>query len=140
MDQELTVMVVEDFEPTRRLLVGLCTQSGLNAVSVGSVAEVVPTALRTNPSLILLDLQLPDGNGLDVMKELRRRLSTAWIPVVAFSGSNPDLLDSTARKAGCVDALKKPFSLYELALCLGRWLRPRDEVFSVGSEGGSEGL
>jgi two-component system response regulator NreC len=68
----IKLAIVEDQELFRRLLVGLCgTQFGFQVVcEAGTVAEALERIPPTNPDVVMLDLQLPDGDGLDVAARL----------------------------------------------------------------------
>jgi DNA-binding NarL/FixJ family response regulator len=68
----IKLAIVEDQELFRRLLVGLCTmQFGFEVVcEAGTVADAVARIPTARPDVVLLDLQLPDGDGLDVMAKL----------------------------------------------------------------------
>ena len=63
-----------------------------------------------------MDLDLPDGNGLTGIEDLRRDLMTENIPVIAFSGMDAETNRPRAMAAGCSDYFSKPFKLYDLAL------------------------
>ena len=68
----LQLVIVEDQELFRRLLVDLCTKQFRHVVAgeAGTAAEALQVIPRVRPDVVLLDLQLPDGDGLDVAQEL----------------------------------------------------------------------
>lgn len=72
------------------------------------------------PSLILLDLSLPDRNGLEVASLIRDNPLTRHIPIIAVSGSK--YLKAQALEIGCDEFLAKPFFLLDLAICIKSFL------------------
>jgi len=105
------LLVVEDDEDARRLLVTYLRRRGYQV----DEAEDGATALRTwdahRADLILLDLGLPDVDGVDVIRRIRRE-SIAPIIVVSARGEERDRI--TGLEAGADDYLTKPFSIDEL--------------------------
>lgn len=72
------------------------------------------TALEQAPHLILLDTRLPDMNGLEVLKELRKQAATQHIPVVVLSADLTDDLKQRALDAGASSCLRKPIQVRDL--------------------------
>jgi two-component system phosphate regulon response regulator PhoB len=71
------------------------------------------------PDAILLDIMLPDGNGIDICHELRARPDTASVPIVMISAYSPPLIKE-AETAGANGYLMKPIRLDELKATLVR--------------------
>jgi len=74
---------------------------------------------RRSPDLIVLDLQLPDGDGLTLAKQLRAEGSK--IPILVYTTSNLDSLRQRCLEAGCNEYLVKPYSVNQMCECLSRW-------------------
>ena len=94
----------------------------MNVDSTPRLKEGLEKAARELPDLILMDIQLPDGNGLEAMETLQQDPKTAEIPVIALSGLDPKYYRPRALAAGCRDFISKPFKVYDLAQSLLRWL------------------
>lgn len=105
------VMVVEDEAPVRRFLGAALAAHGYRVVEAGSVAEAERLAPGHNPEVFLLDLGLPDGDGIDLARRLRE-WSRAPIIVLSARGREEDKVD--ALDAGADDYLTKPFGVKEL--------------------------
>lgn len=105
------VLVVEDERSMRRFLAALGRSNGLAVIETGSVAGALASMAETSPDVILLDLGLPDGDGIDLTRTIRLR-STAPIIVISARGMERDKV--TALDAGADDYLTKPFSAGEL--------------------------
>ena len=86
MADDVTVFLVDDHEVVRQGLRTLLEESGLTVVGEASTAaEAVPRVLATRPNVAVLDVQLPDGTGIDVCREIRSRLpETACLMLTSF--------------------------------------------------------
>lgn len=113
------VLIVEDTDIVRRLLSILLERRGYDATAVASGQAALDIA-DDGFDLVLLDLGLPDMNGLEVCRQLRSRASTADIRIIILSGRDDprDLHDGLA--AGADDFLPKPFTEPELMARLVR--------------------
>jgi FixJ family two-component response regulator len=100
------VLVVDDDARMREALHELLTAAELNVVSFGSAAEYLAFAKPELPACLVLDVQLPDINGLD----LQRQIAVEHHPQIVFITGHGDVPSSVrALKAGAVDFLTKPF-------------------------------
>jgi two-component system, OmpR family, KDP operon response regulator KdpE len=104
------VLVVEDEPPVRRFL-RAALASGYRVIEAGSVAEAEQLAPGHNPDVFLLDLGLPDGDGIDLTRRLRE-WTRAPIIVLSARGREEDKVN--ALDAGADDYLTKPFGVNEL--------------------------
>ena len=105
------VMVVEDDAPVRHLITGSLSAEDYNVIVAHTAAEAVHLATTRNPYMILLDLGLPDGDGIEVIKQMRRWTET---PIIVISARDEDTDKIEALDAGADDYLTKPFSVAEL--------------------------
>lgn len=101
-----TIYVVDDDEAVRRSLSRLLRSAGWNVEALASASELLERAPLTGPACILLDVQMPGMNGL----ELHERMSEAGIslPVVFLTGRGDIPMSVRAMKHGAVDFLVKP--------------------------------
>lgn len=83
--EPVTVLVVEDNDKSRKLVCALLELHGFRPVSAGTVDDAITAALRDAPALVLMDIQLPDGDGTLALQRLRSDARTAAIPVVAVT-------------------------------------------------------
>jgi two-component system, OmpR family, KDP operon response regulator KdpE len=105
------VLVVDDEAPVRRFLRAALDGRGYRVVEAGTVAEAEQLAPGHNPDVFLLDLGLPDGDGIDLTRRLRE-WSRAPIIVLSARGREEDKVN--ALDAGADDYLTKPFGVNEL--------------------------
>ena len=105
------VLVVEDEVPVRRFLRAALAGHGYRVLEAGTVAEAQQLAPSHNPDVYLLDLGLPDGDGIDLTRRLRE-WSRAPVIVLSARGREEDKVN--ALDAGADDYLTKPFGVNEL--------------------------
>jgi two-component system KDP operon response regulator KdpE len=106
-----TILVVDDEAPLRRFLRATLTDRGYRVVEAENAADGLAAAADQAPDVVLLDLGLPDMDGLTVIRRLREWL-TAPIVVISARGQERDKVD--ALDAGADDYLTKPFGVAEL--------------------------
>ena len=119
-----SVLVIDDEKNVRALLTRILSQDQVEVHSAGTGSEGLQLAEELDPDLILLDIRLPDADGIDVLKTLRsRRADTAVIVITAF-GQIANAVE--AMRHGATDYLEKPFEpLDKLRMAVSRVL---DEV------------
>ena len=105
------VMVVEDDAPVRHLITASLSAEDYTVIVAQTAAEAVHLATTRNPYMILLDLGLPDGDGIEVIKQIRLWTET---PIIVISARDEDTDKIEALDAGADDYLTKPFSVAEL--------------------------
>ena len=105
------VLVVEDEPQMRRFLRTALTVQGFRLVEAETAREALVAATTHNPELILLDVGLPDGNGIDLTRRIRE-----WsrVPIIVISARGKEDDKVTALDAGADDYLTKPFGVNEL--------------------------
>jgi FixJ family two-component response regulator len=109
--QGYIVYVVDDDVRMREALSELFASLHVQSVIFGSVAEYVVSTKADLPACLVLDVNLPDINGLD----FQRQLGDAYHPPIVFITGHGDIPSSVrAMKAGAVDFLAKPFSQLDL--------------------------
>ena len=118
------ILVVDDDADTRALAKHALSQDGHIVTEASGGREALALIDAQPPDLLLLDLLMPDGGGLEVLTILRSRPATAALPVVVLTGFNDEVSTRTSFEHGATDYLTKPFSLPQLAArvraCLAR--------------------
>ena len=105
------VMVVEDDAPVRHLITASLSAEDYTVIVALTAAEAVQLSATRNPDMILLDLGLPDGDGVEVIRQVRLWTET---PIIVISARDEDGDKIEALDAGADDYLTKPFSVAEL--------------------------
>ncbi|MCL2803893.1 MAG: response regulator transcription factor [Micrococcales bacterium] len=115
-----TVLVVEDNQRLLRAIGRTLVESGYSVLPAPDLATARSQVRRTPPNAIVLDILLPDGNGLDFIEEIRAA-STAPVLLVTALGTKDQRL--AGLRAGGDDYITKPFDLDELCARVGAFLR-----------------
>jgi two-component system KDP operon response regulator KdpE len=130
------VLIIDDEAPMRRFLRVALVAQGYRTVEAGGVAEGLRRAVEHNPDLLLLDLGLPDGDGLELTRQLRE-WSKAPIIVISARGQEADKV--RVLDCGADDYLTKPFSMGELMARIrvalrhaARWSPRSEPVITFG--------
>lgn len=126
-----TILIVEDDPAMRAGLKDNLEIEGYRVLSAGTVREGRAAALQNDPDLILLDLMLPDGDGMSLCRELRSNGMHCPIILLTARGEETDKL--AGFKGGADDYVVKPFSLSELLARIHARLRG-----AAGSREGEE--
>jgi len=114
------LLLIEDDVPTRRALVANLVGHGHQVDEAGTAAEGLRAWEDRRPDLILLDLGLPDRDGLTIIRQIRREAAT---PILVLSARGDERDRVTALEQGADDYLTKPFGLAELRARIGALLR-----------------
>jgi two-component system phosphate regulon response regulator PhoB len=109
---EITILVVDD-EPRLRELMKVALGPRYTFLEAGDVGEAL-ALVRSRPDLVLLDVMIPGGSGLDVLREIRRDPDLGRIPVVVVSAWQATEDRRAALDEGADAFLGKPFPLEEL--------------------------
>ncbi len=83
--------------------------------------------MRSSPQLILLDINMPGGTGVEVLKRLRMSSRTQHIPVIVVSGEKSPAIEATVRDLGATDFLPKPVEQDQLCAAVDRLLNPTSQ-------------
>jgi len=117
------ILIVEDDEDTAEVITAIMSQAGYTVVAVDRGQIALHEIHNAPPDLVLLDLGLPDMNGLEVLRQVR---ANSLLPLIVLSGYTEERDKVIALEAGADDYLSKPFSPEELVARIGALLRRVD--------------
>ncbi len=103
-----SVLVVDDNDANRKLAVDVLSAAGFRTFGAATAAQAIALAREHVPDAILMDLRLPDMDGVDATRKLAAHERTARIPVVAMSASPLEASDDWLEEAGFAGWLEKP--------------------------------
>ena len=106
-----TILVVEDDKPVRTLITTTLKANGYRFIEALTGEEAILQATSHNPDVILLDLGLPDMDGVELILKIR---SWSNVPIIVISARSEDSDKIGALDSGADDYLTKPFSVEEL--------------------------
>jgi len=107
----ISVLALEDDLAIRRLLRVACENTKYKLIEAGTAAEGLDILVKRRPELLLLDMGLPDSDGLSVIEKVR---GWSHIPIIIMSARGEDDVKVTALELGADDYVTKPFSIAEL--------------------------
>jgi two-component system phosphate regulon response regulator PhoB len=128
------VLIVEDEPDIAELIRFHVDREGYDARVVASGRDALDRIERTPPDLVLLDLMLPDLDGLEVCRRLKWNETTREIPIVIVSARGEEADIVTGLELGAVDYVTKPFSPRVLVARLRNVLRRRSAEAAEGDE------
>lgn len=132
-----TILVVDDEPEVIDIIEFNLKQAGYEVIQAGHGAEALQKVRERHPSLIILDLMLPEIDGMEVCKLLRRNEATASIPIIMLTAKASEIDRVLGLELGADDYVTKPFSPRELVLRVKNLLHRReghvDEAIAHGN-------
>lgn len=119
---EAAVLIVEDDASIAQFVAASLSASGLRPVSASTAAQALDEARNAEPALVILDLGLPDLDGVELIARLRSR-ARAGLPILVLSARIQEAQKIAALDAGADDYLTKPFGVGELLARVRAMLR-----------------
>jgi two-component system, OmpR family, KDP operon response regulator KdpE len=122
-----TILVVDDYQDNRTLLAAWLRAKGYKVVEAQDGKEGVLQANRSHPDLILMDLAMPELDGIEATRQIRQRRTFARTPIFAISAYATYEVKEDAMAAGFTDIFTKPL---DLASLLGKIQATLDQLNS----------
>jgi two-component system, cell cycle response regulator len=118
------ILIADDSRFQREILAAFLRPKGFEAIFAVDSLQAWTAALRSSPELIVLDINMPGGTGIEVLKRLRMSTKTQHIPVVVVSGEENPATETMARSLGAVGFLHKPVEEEQLCAAVNSALHP----------------
>jgi CheY-like chemotaxis protein len=115
------VLLVEDNEENREPLAHMLRSRGADVRAVGTGREAIETAGHFRFRFVLLDLQMPEMDGFQVLRRLRALPGGDRLPVVALTALTSDLVKERCEAEGMDDFVSKPVTLARVGELVARW-------------------
>jgi two-component system KDP operon response regulator KdpE len=109
-----TILVVDDYQDNRTLLAAWLRAKGYKVVEAQDGKEGVLQANRSHPDLILMDLAMPELDGIEATRQIRQRRTLSQTPIFAISAYATYEVKEDAMAAGFTDIFTKPLDLASL--------------------------
>lgn len=109
-----TVLVVDDFDDTRLLLRTWLSKRGFRVIEAENGNQAVAAAQSHQPDFIIMDLEMPELDGLSATRQIRELEQSPRVPIVAVSAYGAEEYRSRALDAGCDEYVSTPFDPDEL--------------------------
>ncbi|MBQ8967820.1 response regulator transcription factor [Ruminococcus sp.] len=118
------ILIIEDDDDLREGLTFSLGAEGCEVISAPNAAEGMAAFTEKRPDLVILDCNLPDGNGFEICGEMKKQSSAA---IIMLTARDTELDEVKALELGMDDFMSKPFSLAVLKARIKRLLRKSDE-------------
>lgn len=118
------ILLVEDDETLADVVQSALRTRGYKVTHAATCANATAVAAQKRPRLLLLDIALPDGNGLDLLSELRANHLTNGAPVIVLSSNQ--VTRSVIRRLDIQRFIPKPYSVSDLVSVVDSYLKAQD--------------
>ncbi len=131
------ILIVEDNPQNMRLLEMVLRVKNYTLLKATDGEEALDVAMREHPDLIIMDIQLPKMNGLEVTRKLRETPAFRYTPIIAITAYSMKGDRERVIESGCNAYLSKPINTRELPEMIAGMLRQRqeDKAWSTNGNG-----
>ena len=133
------ILIVEDDEQMAHLLHEILAREGYTPVVVSSGGEALREAVESPPQLIVLDLMLPDVDGLEIARQIRAIPRISHVPILVVSARGEVASRVEGLRTGVDDYMPKPFDVAELVARIESHIRRASEERSINPLSGLPG-
>ncbi len=121
------IYFVEDDNSIRELVIYTLNSSGMEAVGFDRPSEFWRAMGTALPNLVILDIMLPEEDGLEILKKLRGAVSTKKLPIIMLTAKGSEYDKVVGLNSGADDYIPKPFGMIEMIARIKALLRRTDE-------------
>jgi len=115
------ILVIDDEDRLRRMMRRILAAAGHDVIEAGNGAEGLKQFAAVNPDIVITDILMPEKEGIETIKDLRRANGAVWIIAISGGGSSQNMMFLDFAKAlGADTALAKPFRAEELIAAVDR--------------------
>jgi len=132
------ILVVDDDDDTRGMLRTVFELEEFEVLEATDGETAFDAALRHIPDLILMDMSLPNIDGVEATQLIRSHSTIAKIPIIFLTGRAEPARRRAALEAGCNDFLVKPIHLDNMLTTVARWLKVEPDSQHAGRDGKNE--
>ena len=113
-ETQRTILVVDDFDDTRLLLRTWLQKKGFRVIEAENGYQAIEAAAKNRPNLIIMDVEMPELDGLSATRKIRELENFESVPIIAVSAYGADQYEDHALAAGCDEYVSTPFEPDEL--------------------------
>jgi len=124
----MKVLIADDDRVLTHLLSSRLRAKGAETILAHDAMQAFMTALRSQPDVIVLDVQMPGGTGIEALKKLKQSARTSQIPVIVLSGSVEPETTEVVKALGAIEFLLKPVDPEALYRVLCTSLAPQERA------------
>jgi len=123
MAEKVLILLVEDDEKSRNLFKDLLEVKGYQVLDTDKGKDALLLLQSNKPSLVLMDILLPDTNGLEIIKLIKANADMKDIPIIALTALAMKEDREKCLQAGCIDYISKPVSIMQLLDKIEKYLK-----------------
>jgi two-component system cell cycle response regulator len=131
------ILIADDSRVYVHLISGWLHDRGFEVVAASDAIQAFVMATQHRPDVVILDISMPGGSGIDVLKKLKLSTKTKHIPVLVVTGNAGNEMRTLVKRLGAADLLEKPLDCAEFCTILscltveGAPLRPQSPDISM---------
>lgn len=110
------ILIVEDDPYVQTLVERKLEGADFEVISAAGMTDALDQVRRELPQLAIIDIMLPDGNGIEICRQIKALAGADAVPVIILTAISNDEERTMAREAGADDYVVKPFAAHELLL------------------------
>ena len=133
-NKDVKILVVDDLFPNLYLMEAILEDTGYKIITASTGKEALEKVESELPDLVLLDIMIPDMNGIDILDRIKANEKTKNIPVIMVSALREIDIFIDALSRGATDYIKKPIEQKILLTKIEMALLPREESSKVSKE------
>jgi DNA-binding response OmpR family regulator len=114
----MRVVIADDDKVVIRLLSAGLRRSGFEVIPAYDAMQAIMATMRHLPDVVLLDINMPGGTGIEVIRRIRASSKTTLTPILAMTATATAVERDMALELGAMDCLEKPLDIEELVLRL----------------------
>lgn len=122
------IYLVEDDSSIRELIVYTLNSMGLRAKGFEKPSQFWRALEKEKPCMVILDVMLPEESGMEILKKLRKDISTERLPIIMATAKSSEYDKVNGLESGADDYISKPFSMMEMVARVKALLRRSDDV------------
>jgi CheY-like chemotaxis protein len=112
------ILIADDSRLYVHLISGWLRERGFEVLVASDAIQALVMATQSRPDAVILDISMPGGSGIDVLKKLKRSAKTRHIPVLVVTGNAGNEMRSLVKRLGAADLLEKPLDRAEFCTIL----------------------
>jgi DNA-binding response OmpR family regulator len=136
----MDILIADDDQVLTNLLSARLRKLGYKTVVAFDAMQAIMLAVKTQPAAVLLDLGMPGGTGIEVLRRLRASNRTSSTPIIVLTGSPDAAIGDRVLEMGADAFFKKPLDFEEIEAALRRLVEdnsPKHMGFTASNSGGS---
>jgi CheY-like chemotaxis protein len=122
------ILIVEDDSSSRKLLRDYLSAKGYDVLEAGEGEEAIDIVIAEKPDLVLMDVLLPDINGLEAVKIIKAKPEVKDIPIIAVTALAMKEDKEKCLACGCIDYITKPINIVEFGNKIGNFLAEKNNT------------